>query len=169
MEKKLSRKARFCGWLLKKLGWTSVGGPMKEKKAIVLGVPHTTVWDFLISYLFYTQFDKTAHIMIKKEFFFWPLGPILKSTGAIPVDRSSPATMVRSLITEMEKCAEFHLAIAQEGDKTLEDRLSPDCKRDRGHSLCRLFLLGKEKGRLRRGIPSYRRRQSRYRQTPGSL
>lgn len=122
MEKKLSRKARFCGWLLKKLGWTSVGGPMKEKKAIVLGVPHTTVWDFLISYLFYTQFDKTAHIMIKKEFFFWPLGPILKSTGAIPVDRSSPATMVRSLITEMEKCDEFHLAIAPEGTRKATKR-----------------------------------------------
>ena len=48
------RWAKFCGWLLRKMGWKSVGGPMKEAKAIVLGVPHTTVWDFLVSYLFYT-------------------------------------------------------------------------------------------------------------------
>ena len=41
------RWAKFCGWLLKRLGWTSDGGPMVEKKAIVLGVPHTTIWDFL--------------------------------------------------------------------------------------------------------------------------
>ena len=49
------RWAKFCGWLLRRLGWTSDGGPMVEKKAIVLGVPHTTIWDFLVSYLFYAK------------------------------------------------------------------------------------------------------------------
>lgn len=111
------RWAKFCGWLLKKMGWTSVGGPMKEPKAIVLGVPHTTVWDFVVCYLFYTQFGKVAHIMIKKEFFFWPLGPILRACGAVPVERSSAASMVKSLITHMEEAPEFHLAIAPEGTR----------------------------------------------------
>ena len=109
--------AKFCGWLLRRMGWESVGGPMKEKKAIVLGVPHTSVWDFLVSYLFYTQFGKVAHIMIKKEFFFWPLGPILRACGAVPVDRDSAASMVRSLIHEMDQADEFHLAIAPEGTR----------------------------------------------------
>ncbi|MBR1706549.1 MAG: 1-acyl-sn-glycerol-3-phosphate acyltransferase [Bacteroidales bacterium] len=111
------RWAKLCGWCLRRLGWESVGGPMKEKKAIVLGVPHTTAWDFLICYLFYTQFGKVAHIMIKKEFFFWPVGPILRACGAVPVDRQSAATMVRSLIHVMEGCDEFHLAIAPEGTR----------------------------------------------------
>jgi 1-acyl-sn-glycerol-3-phosphate acyltransferase len=109
--------AKFCGKLLRRMGWESVGGPMKEKKAIVLGVPHTSVWDFLVSYLFYTQFGKVAHIMIKKEFFFWPLGPILRACGAVPVDRESAASMVRSLIHEMDQAEEFHLAIAPEGTR----------------------------------------------------
>lgn len=111
------RWAKFCGWLLRKMGWESVGGPMKEPKAIVLGVPHTTVWDFLVCYLFYTQFGKVAHIMIKKEFFFWPLGPILRACGAVPVERSSAASMVKSLINVMEEVPEFHLAIAPEGTR----------------------------------------------------
>ena len=55
--------------------------------------------------------------MIKKEFFFWPLGPILRACGAVPVDRESPATMVRSLIHQMETVDEFHLAIAPEGTR----------------------------------------------------
>ena len=109
--------ARFCGWCLRKMGWTTVGGPMPEKKAIVLGVPHTSIWDFLISYLFYTQFGKVAHVMIKKEFFFWPLGNLLRACGCIPVDRSSAAAMVKSLITEMSEDEEFHLAIAPEGTR----------------------------------------------------
>ena len=90
---------------------------MEEKKAIVLGVPHTSVWDFLISYLFYTQFGKVAHVMIKKEFFFWPLGNLLRACGCIPVDRSSAAAMVKSLINEMEQDEVFHLAIAPEGTR----------------------------------------------------
>lgn len=114
--------AKFCGWLLLRMGWESVGGPMKEKKAIVLGVPHTSVWDFLVSYLFYTQFGKVAHIMIKKEFFFWPLGPILRACGAVPVDRESAASMVRSLIHEMDQADEFHLAIAPEGTRKAAKR-----------------------------------------------
>ena len=116
------RWAKFCGWLLKKMGWKTVGGPMKEAKAIVLGVPHTSSWDFIVSYLFYTQFGKVAHIMIKKEFFFWPLGPILRACGAVPVDRDSAASMVRSLIHEMDQAEEFHLAIAPEGTRKATKR-----------------------------------------------
>ena len=90
---------------------------MKEAKAIVLGVPHTSVRDFLVCYLFYTQFGKVPHIMIKKEFFFWPLGPILRACGAVPVERKNAATMAKSLIHLMEETPEFHLAIAPEGTR----------------------------------------------------
>ena len=114
--------AKFCGWLLRKMGWKTVGGPMKEAKAIVLGVPHTSVWDFIVSYLFYTQFGKVAHCMIKEEFFFWPVGPILRACGAVPVNRKSASTMVKSLITLMENVDEFHLAIAPEGTRSLTTR-----------------------------------------------
>ncbi len=113
----MSNWAKFCGWLLKKMGWTTEGGPMPENKSIVLGVPHTSVWDFVVSYLCYAQFDKKAHVMIKKEFFFWPLGIFLRKVGCIPVDRSSAAAMVKSLIEEMERVDEFHLAIAPEGSR----------------------------------------------------
>ncbi|MBP3236888.1 MAG: 1-acyl-sn-glycerol-3-phosphate acyltransferase [Bacteroidales bacterium] len=113
----MSKWSKFCGWLLKKMGWTSDNGPIPEPKAIVLGVPHTSAWDFIISYLFYTQFDRVAHVMIKKEFFFWPVGPLLRKCGCIPVDRSNSATLVKSLIEEMEKVDYFILAIAPEGTR----------------------------------------------------
>ena len=114
--------AKFCGWLLRKMGWKTVGGPMKEAKAIVLGVPHTSVWDFIVSYLFYTQFGKVAHCMIKEEFFFWPVGPILRACGAVPVNRKSASTMVKSLITLVENVDELHVAIAPEGTRSLTTR-----------------------------------------------
>ena len=58
---------KFCGWALRKLGWTVVEGLPEEKKCIMLGVPHTTVWDFLIAYLYYESIGGKALCMVKKE------------------------------------------------------------------------------------------------------
>ena len=109
--------AKFCGFLLKTMGWTSVGGPVPDKKAVILGVPHTSAWDFVVSYLFYAHFGKKAYVMIKKEFFWGPMGWILRKLGGIPVDRSNATNMLKSLITEMEKKDEFVIAIAPEGSR----------------------------------------------------
>lgn len=99
------------------LGWRAGDGVVPEKKCIILGVPHTSLWDFVMSWLYYTSVGGTARIMIKKEFFKWPLGPILRALGAIPTDRSNPTALVRSLIEEMDKCETFHLCIAPEGTR----------------------------------------------------
>lgn len=109
---------KFCGWVLKKMGWTIDGDAAADEKCVILGVPHTSIGDFLVSYLFYTSIGHTAHIMIKKEFFFWPVGALLRKAGCIPVDRSNGATVVRSVISEAEKApGEFHLCIAPEGTR----------------------------------------------------
>lgn len=108
---------KCCGALLKMLGWTADGGSVEEDKCIILGVPHTSAWDFVISYLFYRSCGEKAKCMIKKEFFFPPVGWLLRAMGGIPVDRSSPTNMLRSVIEEMERPGRFHLAIAPEGTR----------------------------------------------------
>lgn len=109
---------KFCKFVLTKvLGW-KIGDPVvPEKKCIILGVPHTSIWDFPISYFYYRSVGGKARIMIKKEFFWWPLGALLRSLGAIPTDRTNPTSLVRSLIEEMDKCDSFHLCIAPEGTR----------------------------------------------------
>lgn len=105
--------------MLKLMGWTPVDKePVPEPKAVILGVPHTSIWDFLVSYFYYKSIGGDPHIMIKKEFFFWPMGPILRKLGAIPVDRGKGAALlVRSIIHEFEKKDRLHLAIAPEGTR----------------------------------------------------
>lgn len=108
----------ICKHLLKWLGWTVDGEAAPERVCVILGVPHTCIGDFLISYIFYRSLGHKARIMIKKEFFFWPVGPILKALGCIPVDRSNGATVVRSVISAVESTeGEFHLCIAPEGTR----------------------------------------------------
>lgn len=100
------------------MGWTVVGGAAPVQKCIILGVPHTSAMDFVVSYLFYTSIGHKARIMIKKEFFFWPVGVFLRKVGCIPVDRSNGASVVMSVISEAERTTEeFHLCIAPEGTR----------------------------------------------------
>ena len=106
-----------CRVLLKLLGWKTVGGVMPHKKAIIIGVPHTSAWDFVISYLYYTSVGGVVNIVIKKEFFIWPIGYLLRKAGAIPIDRSKGVSVVKQIVTEMNKREMMHLAITPEGTR----------------------------------------------------
>ncbi len=108
---------KICAFILKIFGWKGVGEVVPEKKCIILGAPHTSIWDFPISYLYYTSIGGKGRIMVKKEFFFWPMGPILRKLGAIPVDRKNPTALMVSIIHEMNKCDTFHLCLSPEGTR----------------------------------------------------
>lgn len=108
--------------MLKLLGWKAVNGVMPHKKAIIIGVPHTSAWDFVISYLYYTSVGGVANIVIKREFFFCPLGFFLRKMGAIPIDRSKGTSVVKQIIKEMNSRESMHLAITPEGTRELNKR-----------------------------------------------
>ena len=107
----------FYKFILRLLGWKAVGAPAPEDKCIILGVPHTSIWDFIISFLYYNSQGQTANVMVKKELFFWPLSPFLKAMGGIPIDRKKGAAPVRQLIEAFQTNERLHLAIAIEGTR----------------------------------------------------
>ena len=102
---------------MKALGWTADSGPAPDAKCPILGVPHTSIWDFVISYLYYTSVGGKAYVMIKKEFFVGPLGWLLRKLGGLPVDRKNASSLVLSVIHEMNSSERLHLAIAPEGTR----------------------------------------------------
>ena len=107
----------FYKFLLKILGWKAIEPPVPEPKCIILGVPHTSGWDFFISFLYYRSMGAMANIIVKKEFFWGPFGPIVRSMGGIPVDRQKGATLTCQIIDEFRKRDYMHLAIAPEGTR----------------------------------------------------
>ena len=108
---------KFCGWLLRTLGWTAVDPVAPEDKCVILGVPHTSIWDFVISYLYYTSVGGKPCCMIKSELFWGPLGWLLRKLGGIPVDRKRGSNVVLSVINEMKNTPVVHLALAPEGTR----------------------------------------------------
>lgn len=113
----MGSKQKICAWLLKRMGWKAMDGVVPEDKCIILGVPHTSAKDFLISWLYYSSVGGTANIMIKKEFFIWPMGVLLRKMGAVPVDRTHGAVTAKHVIDAIKNAKKMHLAIAPEGTR----------------------------------------------------
>ena len=109
----------FSKFILKVLGWKTVGSVVQEPKCIILEAPHTSMWDFLIGYWYYRSGGGKLSIMIKKEFFFFPLGPLLKALGAFPIDRGNPTETLLEIIRELnEKDGKtFHMVMCPEGTR----------------------------------------------------
>lgn len=108
---------RFARFLLERTGWALEGGVVPEDKCVFLQAPHTSLWDFVIGYLYYRAVGGKLHIMIKKEMFFFPLGALLRSMGGFPIDRSKPQAMIMSVVHRMQGEGIFHLAICPEGTR----------------------------------------------------
>lgn len=112
---------KLAAKLLKAGGWTLLGTEQPEEKSLViLMAPHTSIWDFVWGYLYYESIgEKHLRTVVKKEFFFWPLGRLLRALGCVPVDRKSPARMVIGTISALTDPNEpnFHMVICPEGTR----------------------------------------------------
>ncbi|TSJ48120.1 1-acyl-sn-glycerol-3-phosphate acyltransferase [Fluviicola chungangensis] len=100
---------KFFFWLLKLFGWKIDDHvPIGVKKAVVVMGPHTSNWDFIIGKIAFAHYKVNAKFLIKKDLFFFPLGPILKAMGGIPVDRKKSNNNITEqavkYLNENEKC-----------------------------------------------------------------
>jgi len=55
---------------------------------------------------------------MKKEWFFWPLGPIFKRLGGIPVWRSKHTSMTDNLAATAREASTFKLTVTPEGTRS---------------------------------------------------
>ena len=66
------------------LGWkTNVTVPNYDK-CVICAAPHTSNWDLFIGKLFYGAIGRKTSFMMKKEWFFFPLGLIFKAIFGRP-------------------------------------------------------------------------------------
>ena len=95
-----------------------VSEPFPAKYIIALA-PHTSNWDFIIGMLFCRAKDFNCNFLMKKEWFFWPMGVLFRSMGGIPVERSRHVSLTDRVAEAAIKAERFELAVTPEGTRSL--------------------------------------------------
>ena len=90
--------------------------PLPSKYVIALA-PHTSNWDFLIGLLHSRAEGYKCQFMMKKFWFFWPLGYVMRALGGIPVERSKKMSLTDQMAEQARKADSFHLCITPEGTR----------------------------------------------------
>lgn len=116
----------ICRWLLyKRWGWkVEISVPIPNKYIICLA-PHTSNWDFVIGQLYSHAEGVKTNFLMKREWFFWPLGVLFRHWGGIPVWRDRKTSMTDNLATTAKEANSFALCITPEGTR----KPNPDWKK----------------------------------------
>ncbi len=89
------------------------------QKAIVLMAPHTSMRDFFLGKIYFAAHGLKPMVLIKKEAFLWPVGPILKKMGGIPVNRGRKTGLTEQTIEAFNNAkGRFYLVITPEGTRS---------------------------------------------------
>ena len=100
------------------MGWTANVSEAHPSKFIICLAPHTSNWDFLIGQLYNGAEGMKSNFLMKKEWFFWPLGPLFRHLGGIPVWRSKHTSMTDNLAETARQSERFMLCITPEGTRS---------------------------------------------------
>lgn len=112
MLQRLSRKILY-GWL----GFREhVTEPLPDKCVIALA-PHTSNWDFIIGQLYLYSIGKDCNFLMKKEWFFWPLGILMRRIGGIPVYRNKKMKVTDTVARQAIQADTFRVCITPEGTR----------------------------------------------------
>ena len=111
---------KLCRWLLyKQMGWTKNITVDHPDKYIICLAPHTSNWDFILGQIYSCSENIRINFLMKKEWFFWPLGNLFRKLGGIPVNRSKHNSMTDFLADTAKRNDTFRLCITPEGTRSL--------------------------------------------------
>ena len=105
-------------FFLQLFGWSYELSVEIPAKCVFCVAPHTSNWDYVVGMLFYKSIGGKPHVLMKKEWFFFPLNYLLKSVGAIPVDRKKKTSVSDQMVALFHSSNHFQLAIAPEGTRS---------------------------------------------------
>lgn len=136
----------FTRWIgrtvLKTLGWKMTGRLPDVKKAIIIGAPHTSNWDLILAMAAMLTVGLRFSWMMKKEAFFWPLGPLWNVMGGIPIDRSSKSDLTTQMSDWFKNNENVWLGITPEGTRSKVKRFKKGYIRIAKAADVPIFIVG---------------------------
>lgn len=102
----------------KVIKWSLKGDfPSHIKKCIIIVVPHTSWWDFLLGILVRNVWQEEINYIGKKSLFNSPFGWFFRMTGGTPIDRSKSNDTVSAIAQVFEEKKKFRLSLSPEGTR----------------------------------------------------
>ncbi|SIN60921.1 Acyltransferase [Parasphingorhabdus marina DSM 22363] len=113
---------RFTRWLgrlvLRSMGWQMVGKLPAEKKLIIVGMPHTSNWDFILAMACLQSVGLKVSFMMKREAFVWPLSTLFRYLGGVPIDRSAQGNVTSQMVNWFDRNENVWLGLTPEGTRS---------------------------------------------------
>lgn len=121
-----SSSPRMGNWLtrllgnlvLRSMGWKMVGKLPDQKKLIIVGMPHTSNWDFILAMACMQSVGLKVSYMMKREAFIWPLRGVFRYLGGVPIDRSSKNDVTAQIVHCFNTNENVWLGMTPEGTRS---------------------------------------------------
>lgn len=123
LPRRLSLWRRSLLSLLRLFGWRTVLVWPPEPKGIIIVLPHTSNWDFVLGLTFRVGHGLPANWIAKTEMFRPPFRGLLTRLGGIPVDRRRTTGFVDALVQEFGRRDWMWVGIAPEGTRSHTDHI----------------------------------------------
>lgn len=108
----------IASWLLKAVGWRTVGEIPDISQAVVLALPHTSNVDGIYAIPSLFALDLKISIMGKHTLFKMPvLAQLLNWIGIVPIDRSNKGSVLQASIDKFKTGEPLFLGLSPEGTR----------------------------------------------------
>lgn len=110
-------KKSLCRGILRMAGWRVEVAVPDYAKCVICVAPHTSNWDFIWGKLAYGALGRKAGFLMKKEWFFFPLGNLFRAMGGIAVDRRCATSLTDQLAERFARSERLSIAITPEATR----------------------------------------------------
>ncbi|MFT5610400.1 MAG: 1-acyl-sn-glycerol-3-phosphate acyltransferase [Arenicella sp.] len=111
---------KICAFILYRLlGWRIEGEvPRDHPRLVLLCLPHTSNWDFVMAMLFLKAEKLQLTIFGKDGFYFFPLTILYKFFNVVPISRSKKSNFVEQAAKLYENDVALWTGMAPEGTRS---------------------------------------------------
>ena len=103
--------------VFKLTGWKLVGNLPNESKLVIVALPHSSNFDFILALSVIWGWGLKINFMAKHTLFKFRQGLFFRAVGGIPVDRRSSHGLVEKMAHEFNSRSSLILGIAPEGTR----------------------------------------------------
>jgi 1-acyl-sn-glycerol-3-phosphate acyltransferase len=98
-------------------GWRFDGGLPDLPRFVLIVAPHTSNWDFMVGVMAMFALGIRGTFLGKHTLFRWPMGPVMRWLGGLPVIRSSSLNQVEQTVQHVRASSGMILALSPEGTR----------------------------------------------------